>query len=73
MNADVLRGKWNEIKGGIREKWGKPTDDDLIQVEGKEEQLLGLLQKRYGYTREKAQDEFEKFMAGYGEPPLSRK
>lgn len=73
MNADVLRGKWKEIKGEIREKWGKLTDDDLTQVEGKEEQLLGLLQKRYGYTREKAQDEYEKFMTRYGESPPPRK
>lgn len=73
MNADVLRGKWKEIKGGIKEKWGKLTDDDLTQVEGKEEQLLGLLQKRYGYTKEKAQDEYEKFMTRYGESPPSRK
>ncbi len=73
MNADVLRGKWKEIKGGIKEKWGKLTDDDLTQVEGKEDQLLGILQKRYGYTREKAQDEYEKFMTRYGESPTSRK
>ncbi len=73
MNADVLRGKWKEIKGGVKEKWGKLTDDDLTQVEGKEEQLLGLLQKRYGYTREKAQDEYEKFMTRFGESPPSKK
>lgn len=69
MNADVLKGKWKEIKGGVKEKWGKLTDDDLTQVEGKEDQLLGLLQKRYGYSREKAREEYERFMSRYESPP----
>jgi uncharacterized protein YjbJ (UPF0337 family) len=49
MNEDILEGEWKEIEGEVKQKWGKLTDDDLAQVEGKEEQLLGLLQKRYGY------------------------
>jgi uncharacterized protein YjbJ (UPF0337 family) len=53
MNADILKGKWKEIKGEAKQKWGKLTDDDLTQIDGKEEQLLGLLQKRYGYAKEK--------------------
>ena len=48
MNEDILKGKWKEIKGEAKQKWGKLTDDDLAQVEGKEEELLRLLQKRYG-------------------------
>ena len=51
MNEDILKGKWKEIKGEVKQKWGKLTDDDLAQVEGKEEQLLGLLQKRNGYAK----------------------
>ena len=47
MNADILEGQWKEIKGEVKQKWGKLTDDDLAQVEGKEEQLLGLLQKMF--------------------------
>ena len=73
MNEDILKGKWREIKGGIKQKWGKLTDDDLAQVEGKEEQLLGLLQKRYGYAREKAEQEYKEFIAGYGKPPSGEK
>ncbi len=48
MYEDVLKGKWKEIKGGVKEKWGKLTDDDLTQVEGNQEKLLGLLQQKYG-------------------------
>ena len=62
MNADILKGQWKEIKGEAKQKWGKLTDDDLAQVGGKEEQLLGLLQKRYGYAKEKAEEEYKGFM-----------
>jgi uncharacterized protein YjbJ (UPF0337 family) len=73
MNEDILKGKWKEIKGGIKEKWGKLTDDDLAQVEGKEEQLLGLLQKRYGYAKGKAEQEYKEFIARYAKPPSGEK
>lgn len=62
MNADVLKGKWKELKGGVKEKWGKLTDDDLTQIEGNEDKLIGLLQKKYGYSKEKAKEEYEHFM-----------
>jgi uncharacterized protein YjbJ (UPF0337 family) len=69
MNADVLKGKWKELKGGVKEKWGKLTDDDLTQVEGNEDKLIGLLQKKYGYSKEKAQEEYEYFMGRRKESP----
>ena len=65
MKEDILRGKWKEIKGGIKEKWGKLTDDDLAAVEGKKEKLLGFLQKRYGYTEDKAEREYNDFIDRY--------
>ena len=69
MNADILKGKWKEIKGGVKEKWGKLTDDDITQIEGQEDKLLGLLQKRYGYTKDNAEKEYKEFIARYGKPP----
>ena len=54
MNEDILKGKWQEIKGRVKEKWGKLTDNDLGEIEGKGEKLLGHLQKKYGYIRDKA-------------------
>jgi uncharacterized protein YjbJ (UPF0337 family) len=65
MNEDILKGRWKEIKGEIKQTWGKLTDDDLVEVEGKEEQLLGLLQQKYGYAREKAEEEFKEFIDRY--------
>lgn len=66
MYEDVLKGKWHEIKGGIKEKWGRLTDDDLTEVEGSSEKLMGMLQKRYGYTKEKAEQEYNDFIGPYG-------
>jgi len=63
MNEDILKGKWHELKGGVKEKWGKLTDDDLKIVDGKTEQLLGILQTRYGYSKEKAAEEYENFIS----------
>jgi uncharacterized protein YjbJ (UPF0337 family) len=62
MNEDILQGKWHELKGGIKEKWGKLTEDDLALVNGKSEKLLGVLQTRYGYTQDKAKEEYDRFI-----------
>ena len=67
MNEDILKGKWKEIKGGVKEKWGKLTDDDLTVVEGKKEKLLGLLQQKYGYAKDKAEKENNDFIGRYKE------
>jgi uncharacterized protein YjbJ (UPF0337 family) len=65
MNEDVLKGKWKEIKGEVKVKWGKLTDDDLTQVEGNTEKLLGLLQQKYGYAKDKAEQEYKEFISRY--------
>lgn len=57
MNKDTLKGDWNMIKGKIKEKWGKLTDDDLAAINGKKEQLLGAIQKKYGLAKDKAEQE----------------
>ena len=59
MNEDILKGKWLEINGRVKEKWGKLTDNDLCEIEGKGEKLLGLLRKQYGYIRNKAELEYK--------------
>jgi uncharacterized protein YjbJ (UPF0337 family) len=54
MNSDQLEGKWKQLKGSVKEKWGKLTDDDLDVIAGKHDQLLGKIQERYGVTKEEA-------------------
>lgn len=61
MNWDQIKGNWKQLSGKVKEKWGKLTDDDLITAAGQRDQLLGLLQKRYGYAKEKAEDELNQF------------
>lgn len=57
MNKDEFAGQWKNIKGKVKEKWGELTDDDLTRINGKRDQLLGFIQKRYGYEKEKAEQE----------------
>ena len=59
MNDDVLDGQWKQAKGHVREWWGKVTDDDMERINGKGEQLVGVLQERYGWTREHAKQEMD--------------
>ncbi len=60
MNKDILEGKWKQVRGQAKEWWGKLSDDDLDKAQGKSEQLIGLLQEKYGYTRERAEEEFNR-------------
>lgn len=55
--TDRLKGQWNEIKGTLKQKYADLTDDDLLYVEGKEEELLGKLQKKLGKTRSEVESE----------------
>jgi uncharacterized protein YjbJ (UPF0337 family) len=60
MNDDVLAGKWKQVKGNARQWWGKLTDDDINRMTGKMEELAGKLQERYGWSRERANDEINR-------------
>lgn len=62
---DILEGKWKQLRGKVKEWWGNLTDDDLDKVEGKSERLLGLLQERYGYTRQRAEEELNRRLREY--------
>lgn len=55
--TDTVEGKWHQLRGLVKEKWGEITDDDLDKVRGRSEQLAGLLQEKYGYSRRKAESE----------------
>lgn len=59
MNEDTMQGKWKQIKGNLKAKWGKLTDDDLKEAEGHQEHLVGKLQEKYGLTKEKAAEELK--------------
>jgi len=54
MNDDTLKGQWTQLKGRVREQWGKLTNDDIDQIQGRTEQLVGKIQERYGIARDEA-------------------
>jgi len=62
MDKLELKGKWNELKGKLKQKYGDLTEDDLKYVEGKEDELLGNLQKKLGKTREELSSELRKWL-----------
>ena len=72
MNNDIFEGKWKQIRGEAKAWWGKLTDDDLNRAAGKFDVLVGLLQEKYGYTRQRAADEIDKHVSAY-EASLKKK
>jgi len=65
MNKDVLEGKWKQIRGEAKAWWGKLTDDDLDRAAGKFDVLTGIIQEKYGHTREAAANEIDKRVTEY--------
>ena len=61
MNWEQVKGNWNQIKGKAREEWGELTDDDLAEVRGEREQLVGLIQKKYGIAKEEAERQVDQW------------
>ena len=57
MNEDTLKGQWMQLKGKVREQWGKLTNDDIDQIEGQGEQLVGRIQERYGVAKDDARQQ----------------
>lgn len=69
MNRDIFEGKWKQFKGEVKKQWGKLTDDEIDQINGQHEKMVGLLQERYGYSREQAERELDEFMERQATPP----
>jgi uncharacterized protein YjbJ (UPF0337 family) len=63
MNWDQIEGKWTQMKGKAREKWGELTDDELAEAKGEREQLVGLVQEKYGKARAEAEKEVDEWRA----------
>jgi uncharacterized protein YjbJ (UPF0337 family) len=66
MNEDTLKGQWRQLKGQVREQWGKLTDDDLDRIEGQTEQLVGRIQERYGVARDEAERQVDTWTPSTG-------
>jgi uncharacterized protein YjbJ (UPF0337 family) len=67
MNWDQMEGKWKQVKGSVRSRWGKLTDDDLETISGKKDQLVGRIQERYGIHKDEAQRQVDDWNRTLGE------
>jgi uncharacterized protein YjbJ (UPF0337 family) len=61
MNNDRVEGKWKQMKGSLKSRWGKLTDDDLDVIEGQKDQLVGRVQERYGIAKDEAQKQVDEW------------
>lgn len=61
MNTSILEGSLKDLKGELKQTWGKLTDDDLTSIDGGIDKFIGKFQKAYGFSKERATEEFEKF------------
>lgn len=59
MNADIFEGKWKQLRGRVKQAWGDLTDDDLAKIDGSYDRFVGVLQEKYGYTKEEAQKKID--------------
>jgi uncharacterized protein YjbJ (UPF0337 family) len=65
MDNDRIAGNWKQVKGKVKEQWGKLTDDDLDVVDGRAEQLVGRIQERYGIAKDAARKEYDGWHAAH--------
>ncbi len=65
MNDDIAKGNWKQMRGQMRQWWGRLTDDDFEQAAGKKDVLIGKLQERYGYNKQQAEKEVDRYMYDY--------
>ena len=72
MNEDILKGQWNQLKGHLRKQWGRLTDDDIDQIKGQRDILVGKLQEYYGKDREQNERELDRWLEGYREGARTR-
>ena len=67
MNQDIFAGQWKQMRGELKSWWGKLADDDFDKIGGQKDKLIGVVQEKYGYAREKAQQEVERRLQEYGD------
>jgi uncharacterized protein YjbJ (UPF0337 family) len=72
MNWDQIQGKWTQFTGKAREEWGELTDNEIQEARGEREQMLGLIQEKYGRTREEAERELSRWQTKLGDDPAHR-
>ena len=65
MNSDMMKSRWRQLKGEVRVRWSKLTEDDLGEIRGNPDVLLGKIQEHYGRTREEAEEEMDEWLTSH--------
>lgn len=65
MNEDIFAGQWQQMRGALKSWWGRLTDDDFERIGGQKDKLIGLIQEKYGHTRDRAQQEVDRRLNEY--------
>ena len=65
INKDTIEGNWKQLKGKVKEQWGKLTDDDITVINGKQDQLVGRIQERYGVAKDEAEKQVNTWMGRF--------
>jgi uncharacterized protein YjbJ (UPF0337 family) len=73
MNWDQVAGKWKQVRGSVRQQWGKLTDDDLEQIAGNRDKFVGVLQERYGIAKDEAQRQADDWLKSFRETEATPK
>ncbi|SDK79228.1 CsbD family protein [Paracoccus chinensis] len=66
MNWDIIQGRWDQLKGSVKQEWGDLTDDEVTQINGDRDKLSGKLQERYGWAKADADEKMNDFMRRHG-------
>jgi len=66
MNNDIIKGKWTQLKGEVKRQWGRLTDDQLVEINGDREKLLGFIQESYGVARDEAEKQIKAWEKEHG-------
>ncbi|HRO14808.1 MAG TPA: CsbD family protein [Paracoccus sp. (in: a-proteobacteria)] len=66
MNWDIIQGKWDQLKGSVKQEWGQLTDDELTEISGNRDKMAGKLQERYGWSKEEADEKLNDFVRRHG-------
>jgi uncharacterized protein YjbJ (UPF0337 family) len=66
MNKDIFEANWLKIKGKLKQQWGQLTENEITQMKGSFEEMVGKLQQKYGYEKEQAQKEIKDFLRKHG-------
>ena len=69
MNWETIKGQWKQVKGSARKQWGKLTDDDMDVIAGEKDRLLGKIQERYGYAKDRAEKAVDEWITGIESNP----